>query len=115
MICLAIYHPRPERWPQVSLRGVLVTVTLLCVWLGVQVKWIRDRHEAYFGNGVMPNPFSNTDAPWSLRLFGEEGVDMIDVRRDAKFTAERVRVLFPEASVSEVDASSPLNSHAKRP
>jgi hypothetical protein len=22
------YHPRPERWPQVSLRGLLVVVTL---------------------------------------------------------------------------------------
>jgi hypothetical protein len=23
-----LYHPRPERWPQVSLRGLLVIVTL---------------------------------------------------------------------------------------
>ena len=24
----ALYHPRPERWPQFTLRGLLVTVTL---------------------------------------------------------------------------------------
>jgi len=44
-----LYHSRPERWPQVSLKGVFVLATVLGValgWLGVQVKWIRDRHEA---------------------------------------------------------------------
>jgi len=24
----ALYHPRPERWPQVSLKGLLIAVTL---------------------------------------------------------------------------------------
>ena len=27
----ALYHPRPERWPQVSLRGLLTALTLACV------------------------------------------------------------------------------------
>src|SRR6185295_8955432 len=37
---MILYHPRPERWPQVSLRGFFVLVTLLGVslgWLGVQI------------------------------------------------------------------------------
>ena len=25
---MTLYHPRPERWPQFSLRGLLVAVTL---------------------------------------------------------------------------------------
>ena len=28
-----LYHPRPERWPQVSLKGLFVLVTLLGVFL----------------------------------------------------------------------------------
>src|SRR5881296_2575500 len=44
-----LYHPRPERWPQVSLRTLFALVFLLAIplgWLGVQLKWIRDRHAA---------------------------------------------------------------------
>jgi hypothetical protein len=26
-----LYHPRPERWPQVSCKGLLVLTTLSCV------------------------------------------------------------------------------------
>ena len=31
---MTLYHPRPERWPQVSLKGLFVLVTMLCVFLG---------------------------------------------------------------------------------
>jgi len=44
-----LYHPRPERWPQVGLKGFFVLVTLLGValgWVVVQMKWIRARHDA---------------------------------------------------------------------
>jgi len=38
--------PRPNRrWFRFSLRTLLVATTIIAVWLGVQVKWIRDRHE----------------------------------------------------------------------
>ena len=49
MVPPPLYHPRPERWPQVSLKGFFVLVTLLGVvcWLGVQFKWIRDRVELH--------------------------------------------------------------------
>ena len=41
-----VYLPRPGRLslPRYSLRTLLVSLTLLGVWLGVQVKWIKDRH-----------------------------------------------------------------------
>ncbi len=35
-----------RRWFTFSLRTGFVLLTLFCVWLGVQVKWIHDRHEA---------------------------------------------------------------------
>jgi hypothetical protein len=60
----ALYHPRTERWPQVSLRGFFVLVTVLGVflgWLAVQVKWIRDREKAFH------------DSPGATRLCGFEG------------------------------------------
>jgi hypothetical protein len=45
----ALYKPRPEHWPQLSLRGLFVLVTLLGVvlgWIAVQLKWVKDRREA---------------------------------------------------------------------
>jgi len=38
--------PLPRRWFRYSLRTLFVLVTVFCIWLGVQVKWIGDRHEA---------------------------------------------------------------------
>ena len=38
-------YPR-RRWFRYSLRTLFVVLTVFCVWLGVQVKWIRDRREA---------------------------------------------------------------------
>ena|ERR1051325_96907 len=95
-----LYHPRPDRWPQVSLKGLFVLVTLLGVvcWLGVQVKWIHDRHEAleryYARNSVSirrtwrgavsdlgPKEIVACEpalparrAPWSIAILGETGV-----------------------------------------
>jgi len=36
----------PRRWFRFSLRTLFVVLTILGVWLGVQVKWIKDRHAA---------------------------------------------------------------------
>jgi len=35
-----------RRWARFNLRGMLVVVTVLGVWLGRQVQWMRDRQEA---------------------------------------------------------------------
>jgi len=37
--------PLRRRWFRYSLRTLFVLVTVFCVWLGVQVKWIHDRRE----------------------------------------------------------------------
>ena len=34
------------RWFRYSLRTFFVLLTVFCIWLGVQVHWIRDRHAA---------------------------------------------------------------------
>jgi hypothetical protein len=108
-----LYKPRPERWPQVSLKGFFVLLTLLCVflgWLGMQVKWIRDRHAFREACRSLPGvsayfePFRTQAgvydptcrAPSALWLFGERGVKHITVPK--RYEA-RIRRLFPEADV----------------
>jgi len=97
----ASYKPRPALWLtwRFSLRTLFVLVSLLCVWLGVQVQWIRDRHEALrqhrgLENGTigvksnrMPNrPIilrgESAKAPWSLRIIGERGIKTLLVYVD---------------------------------
>ena len=49
-----LYHPRPERWPQFTLSGLFVLVTILgggLGWLGVQMKWIRAAAASFTGMG----------------------------------------------------------------
>ena len=110
------YHPRPERWPQhwfrFSLRTLFVMVTLFCVWLGVQVKWIRDRREAAkdrpgsYVDCISVGPAAATP-PWSLRLLGAPGygwvyvhvADETHLSEDDKRREQRARSLFPEAEI----------------
>ena len=114
-----LYHPRPERWPQFTLRGLFVVVTVLGVflgWLGVQLKWIRDRHEALrwldAHQVVSPRDWTNWpviyhgNPPWSLRMFGETGVGTIALGFEAHpndpFDVEQLKALFPEAYVDDL-------------
>ena len=97
------YHPRPDRWPQVSLRGFFVLVSLLGIvlgWIALQVKWIRQRHEATKLHDDVQYTWGEPSAPWSIRWLGERGRQMI-VLRDDESEDERKRIegLFPEASV----------------
>ena len=105
---------KPRRWFRFSLRTFLVLVTLFGLWLGVQVKWIRDRHAALewirepsYRNG---KPIAGSrkgftskpcPAPFSLRLLGEQGYReiILDVTRpDKDYTPAQLRKLFPEAT-----------------
>lgn len=121
-------EPTPRRF-RFSLRWLLVVVTLVGVllgWIGMQLRWIHDRREALqwilplhqrqiaaeVGNQLPPRKgvtVSNAEstAPWSLRLFGEWGVERIEI--DPKFLHEgdgysldELRMLFPEADVVAV-------------
>jgi hypothetical protein len=102
--------PRQRRWLRFSLRTLFVLVTVFCVWMGVQVKWVRDRHEAIewvllpgyskeqFSQGIVAKP---KRAPFPLWIVGEPGFEEISVsvaRPDKKYTQEQLQSLFPEAT-----------------
>ena len=117
-----VYHPRPERWPQwrFSLRTFFVVLTIFGVWLGVQVKWIHDRHEALELEWVCPGAYVDVDyrpAPWSIRLV-EPGVPYISIDPDVAQDPEKVselKKLFPEAIVETPADGLPLQdpSHSQ--
>jgi len=98
--------PPRRRWPRYSLRTLFVVVTVFGVslgWLGVQVKWIRDRHDRMNRARWAFSVPSHHDAPWSIRILGEKGVSAI-VKHDGHSSESRRRYhelhqLFPEAEL----------------
>jgi len=126
--------PPRRRWFRYSLRTLFVLVTLMAVllaWIGVQLKWIHDRHELsphYNRTTVVYKAYHHYDethpyktapyktAPWSLRVFGEKGVDEIEIDRDQSGSAQeserqRLGSLFPESDLVE----RPKRSAHQRP
>ena len=91
---------RPTRL-RFSLRTLFVMVTLVCVWIGWQVNWIRQRHEA-IKSSIALSFGGDTPAPWSIRLL-DRGYPMIGVRSSEiakdKAIVNRLKQLFPEATV----------------
>ena len=106
-----------RRWFSYSLRTFFVLLTMFGVWLGVQVKWIRDRREfvrkhAFVLEVREVDVFEGgVDAPWSIRILGEPGHGLIWVWEDFqnfKNIERQARGLFPEASVERrTDAIEP--------
>ena len=105
-----LYKPCRKRW--LTLRfglgtAAFVLLTVFSVWLGVQVKWMRDRHEAtqWISDRWAPglSETTPTQAPWSIRLLGEPSGQrelMVEVHNDAERTVvEQLRRLFPEREV----------------
>jgi len=82
---------------------MLVLVTLICLYLGWAMNWIRQRqeyrhlHEIEFIVGYFPAP--PKQAPWPLRLLGESGVYCVWPMRATEAEAIAISVLFPEAQV----------------
>lgn len=134
--------PRPKlrsllisrRWLRFSLRGMFVVMTLLGIWLGYYVNWMRQRqvarrwveqHESPGGwSGVNPVDVTWTkpdgtkhrgqpaEAPWALRLFGESRLAFIHLDKSKLTEADIPRInslleLFPEARQSGVDIDEP--------
>jgi hypothetical protein len=92
-----------------SLRTLFVVLTVLAIplgWLGYQLNWIRRRHDARQSGDLftsLDDPFKDEHyfaAPFTLRMFGEVGVERITlVRGGSQQEIERIRRLFPEAQV----------------
>src|SRR4051812_8119982 len=89
-----LYHPRRERWPQVSLGALFVLVSLLGVslgWVRVQLNWISDRHAMLWQLTERNEACcldARTDAkplPWSIRLCQSCGIPCL--KSDCKIIA----------------------------
>src|SRR6185295_11651042 len=127
MMLLRPYHPRPERWPQVSLKGFFVLVALLgmCLgWYQSQINWIHDRQAArqrtrtnclnpvtyesycYRCRDTFGLPYDDCEAPWPLHFFGERGEPLIVLwGNDPSLKSDKRRLegLFPEAKIVHVE------------
>jgi hypothetical protein len=94
-----------RRWFQISLRTLMLLVTLLCAefaWLGYSLNWIRQRHAAFVSErfGKMDVGFGQEiDAPSFLWMFGELGIPDIWCEKDTAENKATLRQLFPEAKI----------------
>jgi hypothetical protein len=119
---------RPKRRFHYTLRFLLGAVLLLGVafgWIGAQLRWIQQRNEALqwiqplqarqaAATSGLPVPpvkgfyvqRSGRTAPWNLAIFGEIGVEVIELdprynQSDDHYSIDRLQSLFPEAEVVE--------------
>jgi hypothetical protein len=116
-------HPvRTHRWFQISLKLLLVIVTLICLWLGYHAQAVRERkamrawiieqggfHDTYVLDGVDPPGYVPPD--WYVRKvakfprvrlwFGDDAVCYINLIRTEATWEQRQRIarMFPEAWV----------------
>jgi len=107
---------KPRRWFRFTLATFLILVTLLgsvMGWVGVEVKWIRDRKEAlrWMENNrvdlalLEPDYVSARVAPRTLWLFGESPIGhnrpvRIHLPLQNIYSVGEMQRLFPEAEVT---------------
>jgi hypothetical protein len=97
--------PDPRRWFQFETRTIFLAVTVLAVWLGWEMNWIKQRHAVLENNDVI---VSSVGIPWEgvapspLGWFGESGIGtgIIFPSETTDDEVNRVRRLFPETSVT---------------
>jgi hypothetical protein len=116
--------PKRRPWFRYSLRTLFVLVTLLCVWLGVQAKWIRDRRGFIAEEQVKLESLRKQEravdstsivkqgnAPGFLGLFGERGVAHLSMVAESPMP-ERLRKRLDEALVPGL--ALPQAEHRRR-
>ena len=95
-----------RRWFRFGLRTLFVAATAVACWLGYQLNWIRQRHDALraLPDEIIYRQGPEIAPPLSLRPFGEQGVTEFAERFSDGITAEidgslrsRLQDLFPEA------------------
>jgi len=94
-----------------TLFAVFLVLALPLGWIGVQLKWIRDRNEArawirHHGYLTFDGPDPYKKAPLSIDLFGEQGVVHIELDAESFPPEElqtrvvQIKRLFPETQLS---------------
>jgi len=111
-----LYRLRPERWPQVGLKGFFVLVTVLGAavgWLSVQLKWIRERHavleqletrSGYYAQAFRYSVDPSANLPLGLRLLREPSVAVVSLfttPEEHESLIPQLQRLFPEAEMNE--------------
>ena len=81
---------------------VVTVVGAFLGWVGVQLKWIKDRHKALtWAMTMRMHPPEYKPTPWSIRLL-ERGVSHLlvtpDVAKDIARVA-KLKQLFPESKI----------------
>jgi hypothetical protein len=84
---------------QFSLRSLFVLVTLVAIFCGYQMNWIRHRHEFLKRAGVQVHVNDDVPAPRGLWLFGEKGVLWITFEHETSESKSEAERLFPEADL----------------
>ena len=85
-----------------GLKSLLVYVTIASIslaWIGYQLRWIGERRAFIRAHGTRGGTYAKfppTEAPLSLRLFGENPVDFWDASMNPNDLREAMR-LFPES------------------
>ena len=98
---------------KIRLRTIFALLAVLAIffsWLGAQLKWIRDRQEAWKSVSNNPNVIWVTEPtpadrfPWILRMLGEvrHEVSLSIVAATAKeqHHVAKLAYLFPEATIT---------------
>ena len=104
-----------RRWFRFSLRGMFVLVTLLALWLAVQVNWVHQRRD-FLKQECLGIFASEVPAPWSVRILGERGYQEILILRDPPNVDQilsKGRALFPETFFYESPGLRPFKTMAE--
>lgn len=103
--------PAPKRrWFRFSLRTFFVVVTILAVWLGYQINWIRQRRDVRASTTIsipilcFVTEEASDAPPWPLAWFGEKsgGPEWVLPATTSDEELARVQKLFPETLVTRL-------------
>lgn len=91
-----------RRWFQFGLRTLFVVVRVAAAtaaWVGYNLNWIWQRHEALAIHSRYCGFTPLQRGPGALGLFGEEGCESIIPWNEDAAEIERIERLFPESVV----------------
>lgn len=101
---------------QFSLRTMFVAVMVISIplaWAGFQLDWIRQRRAVIHSGAIVCYPWSPlspysqnrgkvADAPYGMRIFGEQGQGFIFLLDRDKVSEQHLKKLFPEAEIVDL-------------